>query len=346
MKSIVCGAGVVGTSIAEKLSQEGLDVTIIDQSSELIKKINEKLDVKAIVGHGSNPTVLKKAGADDCDIIIAVTQIDEVNMIACQIAHTIFGIPTKIARIRQQDYLHNNWNKMFNNLYIDTKISPEVEVANAISRRLHAPGSFDVLQLADDKVKLIGLKCEKHCPILKKPIRDISKEYPDQLSNILLIIREDKHFVPSSKSQLIEGDSVYFVVEKSHVKSAMEAFGHKEKESSKVVIVGGGNIGYTLAKNLEKEDKDISATIIEFNEKRANWLASNLNTTTVIHGDALDSNILDEVNISFTGSFISVTNDDEVNVLSSLLAKRAGAKECITLSNNSSYIGLLKKYRN
>ena len=170
MKSIVCGAGVVGTSIAEKLSQEGLDVTVIDQSPDLIKKISEKLDVKAIVGHGSSPTVLKKAGADDCDIIIAVTQIDEVNMIACQIAQTFFEIPTKIARIRQQDYLNSNWSTMFDSLHIDTKISPEVEVAKAISRRLHAPGSFDVLQLADDKIKLVGLKCEKNCLILNKTI--------------------------------------------------------------------------------------------------------------------------------------------------------------------------------
>ncbi|MBI28734.1 MAG: Trk system potassium uptake protein TrkA [Alphaproteobacteria bacterium MarineAlpha5_Bin11] len=343
MKSIVCGAGVVGSSIAEQLSKEGLDVTVIDRSEELIKKINEKLDVKAIVGHGSNPSVLKQANASECDIFIAVTQYDEVNMVACQIAHTIFEIPTKIARIRQQDYLLENWSNLYrkNHLPIDDIISPEIEVAKAISRRLHAPGAFDILELADDKIKLIGIKCEKNCPIVNKSLRQLSKDYPEALTNIMLIIRKDKHFVPNSKTELLIGDQVYLVVETSHVNKTMSAFGHNEKESSNVIIVGGGNIGYSLAKIIEDEDNSVTAKIIELNEDRSNWLASNLKNTTVINGDALENEILEEVNISSVGSFISVTNDDEVNVLSSLLAKRGGSHECITLINNSSYISLL-----
>ena len=341
MKSIVCGAGVVGSSIAEKLSMEGLDVTVIDQSPELISKISEKLDVKAIVGPGSNPRTLKKAGASDCDILIAVTQTDEVNMIACEVANKIFNIKTKIARIRQQDYLNG---KNFNivNDSIDTIISPELEVANAVLRRLHAPGAFDMLELAEDKIKLIGLKCEKNCPILNKTIREIAKKFPDQLSNILLIIRKDKHFVPNSRTELLLNDDVYFVVESSQVSKAMTAFGHNEIESNNVIIVGGGNIGYNLAKNIENDDNPVQAKIIELNEKRSKWLASNLKNTTIINGDALENEILEEVNISSVGCFISVTNDDEVNVLSSLLAKKAGANKCITLINNSSYISLLK----
>ena len=343
MKSIVCGAGVVGTNIAAKLSKEGLEVTVIDQSPQLIKKINDKLDVKAILGHGSNPSILKKAGASECDILIAVTQVDEVNMIACQIAHTIFQIPTKIARIRQQDYLQDDWTNLYrkDHLPIDVIITPEMEIAKSISRRLHAPGSFDMIELADDNIKLIGLKCEKNSSLFNKTIRQISKEYSDQLSNILLIIRGDKHFVPNSKSELRLGDQVYFVTETSHVKDAMLAFGHDEKESSNVIIVGGGNIGYNLAKDIENFENSTSAKVIELNEKRSSWLASNLSNTTIINGDALDNDILEEVNISSAGSVISVTNDDEVNILSSLLSKKAGANECITLINNSSYISLM-----
>ena len=343
MKSIVCGAGVVGTSIAEKLSSEGLEVTVIDQSSELISKISEKLDVKAIVGNGSNPSTLEKAGASDCDILIAVTRIDEVNMIACQIAHTIFEIPTKIARIRQQDYLKDDWSDSYrqNVLPVSAIISPEIEVAKAISRRLHAPGSFDMLELSNERIKLIGLKCEKNSIILNLNIKEIANKFSDQLSNILLIIRKDEHFVPKSTTKLLEDDLVYFVVEESHVIKAMEAFGHTEKESTNVIIVGGGNIGYNLAKNIENDHKSVSAKIIELDQKRSNWLASNLDSTTVINGDALDNQILEEVNTDSTGSFISVTDDDEVNVLASLLAKKSGANETIALINNSSYISML-----
>ena len=343
MKSIVCGAGVVGSSIAEKLSSEGLEVTVVDQSTELISKINEKLDVKSILGNGSNPLILEKAGASDCDILIAVTQIDEVNMVACQVAHTVFNIPTKIARIRQQNYLKDDLPEEYkkNVLPLNAIISPEVEVAKAISRRLHAPGSFDMLELAGDRIKLIGLKCEKSCTILNMNIKEISKKFPEQLSNILLIIRKEEHIVPNSETKLQEGDNVYFVVETSHVKKAMTAFGHTEKESTNVIIVGGGNIGYNLAKNIENDHKSVSAKIIELDKKRSSWLASNLSTTTVINGDALESDILDEVNTSLAGSFISVTDDDEVNVLASLLAKRLGANESIALINNSSYITML-----
>ena len=343
MKSIVCGGGVVGSSIAEKLSKEGLDVTVIDQSSELIKKINDKLDVKAIVGHGSNPNILKKAGASDCEIFIAVTQIDEVNMIACQIARSIFEIPTIIARIRQQDYILSDKENVFRkkHLTIDTIISPEIEVAKAISRRLHAPGSFDILELANEKIKLVGIKCEKNSPITNKSIKEITSLYPEQKSNILLIIRKDDHFVPNSKTKILEGDNVYFVTDTSHIKKAMTAFGHDEKESTKVIIAGGGNVGFNLAKIIENENNPIDAKIIEYNEKRANWLASNLKNTTVINGDVLENEILEEVNISSVGCFIAVTNDDEVNVLSSLLSKRAGVEKSITLINNSSYISLL-----
>lgn len=343
MKSIICGAGVVGQSIAESLSKEGLEITVIDESTEAIKKISDTLDVKTIVGAVSSPSILESAGARDSDILIAVTKSDETNMVACQIGYTLFKIPTKIARIRQQDYLKSEWINLYNkeNLPIDFIISPENEVAQAVYRRLHAPGSIDMLELADNRLKLVGLKCGKNCPILNINIRELSKTYNEVLSNILIVIRQDKKFVVNSKSTLEENDIVYFVVNNEHFHEAMKAFGHNETESQRIVIVGGGNIGFALSKRIEEEDKNVSTSLIEFDKERSKYLASNLKSVTVINGDALENNILEEVNISNIDNFIAVTDDDEVNILSSLLAKKAGAKNCMTLVNNSSYTSLL-----
>tara|TARA_B100001964_G_C14228772_1_gene598995 strand:- start:145 stop:1509 length:1365 start_codon:yes stop_codon:yes gene_type:complete len=343
MKSIICGAGVVGQSIAESLSKEDLEVTVIDESSEAIKKISDTLDVKTIIGAVSSPSILNLAGAKECDILIAVTKSDETNMVACQIGYSLFNIPTKIARIRQQDYLKEEWANLYNreNLPIDFIISPENEVAKAIYRRLHAPGSIDMLELADNRLKLIGLKCEENCPILNISLRKLSQTYSNVLSNILFIIRKDKKFVVDSKSTLEKNDIVYFVVDNLHFNEAMKAFGHEETESQRVVIVGGGNIGYALSKRIEEEDKDVSTKLIELDKNRSKVLANNLKSVTVINGDGLESNILEEVNISNTDNFIAITDDDEVNILASLLAKRAGAQNCMTLVNNSSYPSLL-----
>tara|TARA_Y100000590_G_scaffold470286_1_gene663344 strand:+ start:2120 stop:3493 length:1374 start_codon:yes stop_codon:yes gene_type:complete len=343
MKSIVCGAGVVGQSISESLAKEDIEVTVIDESEEAIKKISDTLDVKAIVGAASSPSILEKAGARDCEILIAVTKSDETNMVACQIGYSLFNIPTKIARIRQQDYLKAEWANLYNkeNLPIDYIISPENEVAKAIYRRLHAPGAIDVLELADNRLKLIGLKCEENCPLLNISLRKLSEKYNNVLANVLLVIRDDKKFVADSNSTLEKNDIVYFVVDNENFHEAIKAFGHEETESQRVVIVGGGNIGYALSKRIEEEDKNVTTSLIEYDKNRSHFLASNLKKVTVINGDALENNILEEVNISNTGNLISITNDDEVNILSSLLAKKAGAQTCMTLVNNSSYTSLL-----
>ncbi|PPR45847.1 MAG: Trk system potassium uptake protein TrkA [Alphaproteobacteria bacterium MarineAlpha5_Bin6] len=343
MKSIICGAGAVGQSIAEKLSNEGFEVTVVDESKEQLKKISDNLDVKTVIGPSSHPSILSLAGAKDCDILIAVTKSDENNMISCQIGYSLFKIPTKIARIRQQDYLKGEWMSLYNkeNLPIDAIISPENEVAKAIFRRLHAPGAIDMVELANNKLKLVGLKCEDQCPILNTSIRELSKKFQNTLSNILLVIRNEEKFVVNSKTTLKKNDIVYFVVDNDDFIEVMKAFGHEETEAQKIVIIGGGNIGYSLAKKIDEEDKNITTHLIESDKKRAEFLASNLESVSITNGDALENEILDEVNISEAGNFIAVTNDDEVNILSSLLAKRAGAQSCMTLINNSSYGSLL-----
>ncbi len=343
MKSIICGAGVVGQSIAEKLSKEGIDTTVVDESQELLKKISDNMDVKTVTGPASSPTILSAAGAKDCDILIAVTRSDETNMVACQIGYSLFKIPTKIARIRQQDYLKIEWSNLYtkDNMPIDAIISPENEVAKAIYRRIHAPGAIDMVELADNRLKLIGLKCEENSPVLNTTIRELSKKYQNILSNILFVSRNEDNFVVNSTTTLKLNDTVYFVVDNKDFDQVMKAFGHDEIEAQKIVIIGGGNIGFSLAKRIEEEDKNVSTNLIEFNKKRSEYLATNLNNVTVINGDGLENEILEEVNISNAGNFIAVTDDDEVNILSSLLAKRAGAQNCMTLINNSSYSSLL-----
>ena len=343
MKSIICGAGDVGYSIADKLSKEGLDVTVIDESKDRLKKISESFDVKTILGVPSLPSVLLKAGAKECDILIAVTKSDETNMVCCQIGHSLFSIPKKIARIRQQDYLKGEWQNLYSkkNLPIDAIISPEAEVAKALYRRIQSPGAIDMVELADNRLKFVGLKCEDNCNILGKSLRELSAEFNNLLVNLLFVFRGDQKFIVNSSTKLEKNDLIYFVVDNNNLNEVMSAFGHDEGHAQKIVIVGGGNIGLYLAHLIEDGDKTISTDLIEFNQTRSESLASELSTVSVTNGDALDNQILDEVDTSDAGYFIAVTNDDEVNILSSLLAKRAGAKNCMTLINNSSYSSLL-----
>ena len=343
MKSIICGAGDVGYSIADKLSKEGLDVTVIDESKDRLKKISENFDVKTILGVPSLPSVLLKAGAKDCEILIAVTKSDETNMVCCQIGHSLFNIPKKIARIRQQDYLKGEWQNLYSkkNLPIDAIISPEAEVAKALYRRIQSPGAIDMVELADNRLKFVGLKCEENCNILGKSLRELSIEFNNLLVNLLFVFRGDQKFIVNSSTKLEKNDLIYFVVDTNNLNEVMRAFGHDEGHAQKIVIVGGGNIGLYLAHLIEDGDKTISTDLIEFNQTRSESLASELSTVNVTNGDALDNQILDEVDTADAGYFIAVTNDDEVNILSSLLAKRAGAVNCMTLINNSSYSSLL-----
>jgi len=343
MKTIICGSGDVGYSIADKLSKENFEVTVIDEPSTKLNKISENLDVKVISGQPSLPSVLLNAGADDCEILIAVTKSDETNMIACQIGHSLFEIPKKIARIRQQDYLKGEWQNLYtkNNLPIDAIISPEQEVASAFHRRIISPGTIDMVELSEKKLKLIGFKCEQTCDNLGLTVRELSDKFPDYLANILFIFRGDKKFIVNSSTKIEANDLIYMVVETQNLKDVLMEFGHKEIQAKKIVIIGGGNIGFSLSELIEQYDSGITTELIENSKDRSKFLASNLKNVTVTNGDGLDNQILDEVNISEADYFVAVTEDDEVNILASLLAKRAGADQCITLINNSSYTSLL-----
>ncbi len=343
MKVIVCGAGQVGFNLARHLSQENNDVTVIDQAPELIRRIGDSLDVKGLVGHASRPDVLEQAAADDADMIIAVTYADEVNMVACQVAHSLFNVPTKIARIRHQSYLRPMWSNLFSrdHIPIDVIISPEIEVARAVTRRLRVPGAFEMIPLADDKVRLLGVRCSDTCPLVNTPLRQLTQLFPDLNIVVVGILREGSAIVPTSDDQMLAGDEVYFVVDSEHLLRAMSAFGHDETEAKRLLIFGGGNIGLFLALEIENEHPWVIAKIIESDAERAESIAGQLERTVVLKGDVLDEQILEEANIGATETVVAVTNDDETNILASLLAKRSGSRRAITLINNMTYEPLI-----
>jgi len=343
MKIIICGAGQVGFNIARHLAMENNDVTVVDTSPELIRRINDNLDAQGIVGHASRPDVLERAGASDADMIIAVTHMDEVNMVACQVAHSLFDVPIKIARVRHQSYLDPAWSSLFSreHMPIDVIISPEVEVAKAVARRLKVPGAFEMIPLADDKVRLLGVRCDVNCPLINTPIKQLSQLFPDLNIVIVGLLRQDRSIRLTSNEQMMVGDDVYFVIESEQLSRAMAAFGHEEPEAKRLLICGGGNIAMLLAQEIEKEYPWINAKIIESNAERAAVVASILSGTVVLHGDVLDPEILEEANVSATDTVVAITDDDETNILASLLAKRHGAKRAITLLNKGTYEPLI-----
>ncbi len=342
MKVIVCGAGQVGFNIAKHLADQQNDVTVIDRSPELIRKISESLDIQALVGHASDPSMLEKAGAADAELLIAVTWSDEVNMVACQVAHSLFSVPTKIARIRNQTYLKPMWGDLFSreNMAIDVIISPELEVAQALHRRLQVPGAFNMVPFVDGKVRLIGLVLDENCPVVDTPLRQLTELFPNLQTTVVSVVRGNKIFVPRSDDQLQAGDAIYIAVDAATTERAMAVFGHEEKAAQRLVIVGGGNIGLFLARLLEQTART-NVKIIEYDKERAAVIAEKLKHTVVINGDALDREILQEANISQADTVVSVANDDEVNILSSLLAKQQGCPRAITLMNNPIYGSLV-----
>ncbi|MCP4328853.1 MAG: Trk system potassium transporter TrkA [Alphaproteobacteria bacterium] len=343
MRVIVCGAGQVGSNIARQLSTENNHVTVIDQSPELIRKVSDSLDVTALVGFASYPNVLERAGAAEADMLIAVTFADEVNMVACQVAHSLFNLPTKIARVRNPSYLEPIWADLFSrdNLPIDVIISPEIEVARAIHHRLAVPGAFDMIPLAGGRIRVVGVRCGEDCPILDTPLRQLTELFPELHMVIVAIVRGNKPFIPSSDEVLMPGDDVYFVADSEHVGRALATMGHEEDQAHRHVIIGGGNIGLNLSRQINEDDSDAAIKIIEFKAARAREVAQMVPEVTVINGDALDPEILEEAAVEKAETVIAVTNDDEVNVLSSLLAKRSGAKRIITLVNNITYEPLI-----
>ncbi len=348
MKIIICGAGKVGTSIAKHLVDQGNEVTVIDQSKKLISEINEKVDLKTILGSASYPSILESAGCSDADMIIAVTLQDEINMVACQMAHTFFKTPRKIARLRSEDFLNPIWRDLYNadNMPIDLIISPELEVAKSIERQLKTPGVYDIFPFFDEKVQLMNITIHGDCPLVDTDLKSIHELFQgDEDTNknlrasIIGIFRDKKLFIPKKNDTLNQGDSVFLLTDNKHAHRAMSAFGLNEEPVNKIIIIGGGNIGFNLAKDLEEGDSNISVTIVESNEERASYIADSLKETLVLKGDGLDQAILDEANVSNANMILALTNDDETNIIVAAVAKKNEC-ESLILVNNSEYNNL------
>ena len=324
MNIIICGAGRVGFTIAKLLSEQGHSITVIDQSSEDIQKINDSLDVKAIVGKATYPSILEKANAAETDMIIAVTRNDEINMLICQIAFSIFNIQKKIARIRSQDYLNPRFTRVYNkeNLPIDVIISPEIEISKSIQRKLEAPGALDSVPFADNKIRLLEIFIKEDCKSIGIKFNELTNKYPKLEANIIGINRDNKFFIPKKTDSVKKDDKIYVIINSSQMSETLEAFGHEEKISKKILIIGGGNIGFNLAKNIEETLETVRVKIVEKNKDRAEFLANQLNDAIVINGDGLDEEVLTEANLGEAETVLALTNDDEDNLMVSVLVEK------------------------
>ena len=340
MNIIICGAGRVGFTIAKLLTEQNHSITVVDQSSEDIKKINDSLDVKAIVGKATLPSVLENANTNEADMIIAVTKNDEINMLICQIAYSIFKVPKKIARIRSQDYLNPKFSKLYNkeNLPIDVIISPELEIAKSIQRKLESPGALDNVPFAENKIRLLEIFIEENCPIANIKLNELTKKFPKLNANILGVVRDGK-FIFLKKNDLMKiNDKAYLTINSIQMKETLNAFGHDEKISNNILIIGGGNVGFNLAKNIEQSLEDARLKIIEKDKERAEFIANELNNTIVINGNGLDEDILAEVNLEDVETVIAITGDDEDNLMASVLVEKFSKdKRTMALINKPNY---------
>ena len=340
MNIIICGAGRVGYTIAKVLSEQNHSITVIDQSSEDIQKINDGLDVKGIVGKATYPSVLEKASASEADMIIAVTKNDEINMLICQIAFSMFNIQKKIARIRSKDYLNPKFSKVYSkeNLPIDVIISPEIEIAKSIQRKLEAPGALDNVNFAQNKIRLLEILVNETCPLVNIPLNELTKKFPKLEANILGVIRNEKFIILKKNDVMKKNDKAYVIINSEQMQQTLLAFGHEEKISKKILIIGGGNIGFNLAKNIEQSFDDARVKIIEKDKARAELIANDLNNSIVINGNGLDEDVLSEANLDEIETVIALTNDDEDNLMVSVLVEKFSKdKRTMALINKPNY---------
>ncbi|MFC6199995.1 Trk system potassium transporter TrkA [Ponticaulis profundi] len=334
MKIIVCGAGRVGQGIARRLASDGHSVTIIDEDASLIQSVTSELEVQGITGHAAHPNVLRSAGAADADMIVAVTYSDEVNMVTCQVAHVLFQIQTKIARIRSRAYMNKKSGDLFgkSGLAVDVVISPEKAVADSIFQRLETPGAFFSIPFAKGKVRCVGIEIHEDTPLSRTTLSQISELFPALHIRVLAIMRNGHLFAATPSDQLVAGDRAYLIIEKEQIERLSELLGLSNTSDQRTVIIGAGNIGMYVAEQLEKK-RGRKVRLIETNLKRAESAASQLTRSIVIHGEGLNPEILEEAGVSRADAVIGLTNDDRVNLLSSTMAKRLGAKKTIALVN-------------
>ncbi len=339
MKIIILGAGTVGSSLAEHLTSEANDITLVDQNDELLRALQDHVDIRTIHGNASYPDVLKRAGAEDADMLIAVTDADETNMIACQVAYTIFHTPTKIARVRALEYLSEE--KLFAQeaLPIDVLISPEQLITDSIQRLIEYPGTLQVLDFADGQVQLVGVRAYYGGPMVGNELRRIREHMPNIDTRVAAIYRRNRAIIPEGHTVIEADDEVFFIAAKKDIHAVISELRRIDTPYKRIIVAGGGNIGRRVAKILEN---DYQVKLIDHNDARTQQLSCDLEKTIVLKGDVADQDLLLEENIENTDVYCALTNDDEANILSSMLAKRLGARKVMTLINRAAYVDLVE----
>lgn len=340
MKIIILGAGQVGSSIAEILSRENNDITLVDNNRALLDSLQDKMDIGTVAGEASSPEVLIQAGAADVDLLLAVTNSDEVNMVACQVAHTLFKTPTKMARVRSIDYLaHEN---LFgdHSIPIDSIISPEQIVTNQIKRLIEYPGALQVIDFAGGKIHLVGIKAYYGGALVGQQLRELNDHLPSVNTRVAAIYRRDSAIIPTGRTVIEPDDEVFFISTQEDIRTVMQELRTIEEVGKKVILAGAGNIGFQLALSLEKSGYQVK--LIERDPERARVVSEKLENTVVLNGDAADEELLRQENIDSMELFCSLTNADEANILSAMLAKRLGARRTMAIVNRSAYIDLIE----
>lgn len=343
MKVVICGAGQVGWQIARHLAGERNDVTVVDNNAELVRRATDTLDVQGISGFASYPDILERAGAKDADMIIAATYSDEVNMVTCQVAHSVFNVPRKIARLRSQSYLTAIYSDLYrrDHLPIDVVISPEREVADAAIRRLAAPAAFDTQSFLGGQAQLIGIALSEDCPVLFTPLRQLTDLFSTLRAIVVGVRREGRLFAPNAGDQLFAGDQIYLFCHTDDLNRTLEIFGKTTQKQERVVIVGGGNVGLTVASDLEARKDRIRAKVIEKSRKIAERAADSLEKTIVLHGDGLSAELQGEAGVDRADAILAVTDDDKTNILAAVRAKASGCKMAICLVNDPSLVPMM-----
>ena len=339
MKIIILGAGQVGGSLAENLAREKNDITVVDNSMDRLRELRDRLDIRVVHGHAANPDILQSADIDDADILIAVTSNDEINMIACQIAYSLYRTPTKIARIRSNAYTSQTTLFANNAIPIDVIISPEQLVSDYISRLIEHPGALQVLDFAEGEIQLVAVKAYYGGPLVGQELRFLRQHVPNIDTRVAAIYRRGQAIVPEGSTVIEDGDEVFFIAAKADIRAVMSELRRLERTYRRFIIAGGGNIGLRLSRKLEKR---YSVKVIELFPERCKYLSEALEYTVVLNGSASDQELLLEENIENTDVFLALTNDDEANIMSSMLAKRLGARKVMTLINNPAYVDLVQ----
>ncbi len=339
MKIIILGAGQVGASVAANLAREANDITVVDENSAVLQELQDRLDIRTLVGQASFPETLAQAGADDADMILAVTNSDETNMVACQVAYTLFHTPTKIARVRSIEYLNHSRLFAQEALPIDVLISPEQLVTEYIERLIANPGALQVLDFAGGRVQLVAVRAYHGGPLVGHELRDLREHIPGADARVAAIFRRGKAIVPGGDTIIEVDDEVFFVAARRHIRGVMSELRKLDKPVKRVILAGGGNIGMRLAKAIENR---YTVKIIDRNEDRSRILSETLDKSIVLLGDAADESLLLEENIEGTDVFCALTNDEEANILSAMLAKRLGARKVMSLINRASYVDLVQ----